>query len=82
MEQQESKAPGFAILIGIMITGSGLILVAGGLFGWLVVLLVGTGLICIAAGTATPYLLRWEDELAKREREGLDRDTPYRGHGV
>ena len=50
MEQQESKAPGMAILIGITLAGSGIILVAGGLFGLLVVLLVAVGLALIAAG--------------------------------
>ena len=65
MEQQESKAPGYAILIGIMIAGSGLILVAGGLFGWLVLLLVAVGLALIAAGAR---------ELGARRR-GANRDA-------
>ena len=63
MEQQESKAPGYAILIGIMFAGSGVILVAGGLFGWLVVLLVAVGLALIAAGAREHRIRRQDDGL-------------------
>ena len=55
-QQQESKATGMAILVGIMLAGSGLILVAGGLFGWLVVLLLAAGLALIAAGVVEHLL--------------------------
>ena len=61
MEQQESKAPGYAIMFGIMVAGSGVILVAGGLFGWLVLLLFAVGAILIGLGAAKSALEWWDD---------------------
>ena len=52
------KAAGIMAMLGIMVAGSGVILVAGGLFGWLVLLLWTIGVILIAAGAATSALRR------------------------
>ena len=60
-----SRAPtrtaGVMVMLGIMIAGSGLILVAGGLFGWLVLLLWMVGLMLIGIGAAKSALRRWEE---------------------
>lgn len=40
-------------MLGIMVAGSGLILVAGGLFGWLVLLLWITGGVLVTLCTTT-----------------------------
>ena len=60
-----SRAPtrtaGVMVMLGIMITGSGLILVAGGLFGWLVLLLWLVGLMLVGLGAAKSALQKWDD---------------------
>lgn len=61
--------PGIMAMLGIMIAGSGLILVAGGLFGWLVVLLWVAGAILIGFGGAKPALRRWEEATFRRMHE-------------
>ena len=48
-------------MFGIMVAGSGLILVAGGLFGWLVVLLWAVGLMLVGLGAAKSALQKWDD---------------------
>ena len=53
-------------MLGIMIAGSGLILVAGGLFGWLVLLLWLVGLILVGLGAAKSALQKWDDATYKR----------------
>ena len=60
-----SRAPtrtaGVMVMLGIMIAGSGLILVAGGLFGWLVLLLWMVGLMLVGLGAAKSALQKWDD---------------------
>ena len=46
-------ARGVMVMLGIMVAGSGLILVAGGLFGWLVLLLWIAGGVLVTLGTTT-----------------------------
>ena len=58
---KEKRTAGIMAMLGIMIAGSGLILVAGGLFGWLVLLLWLVGLILVGLGAAESVLERWDN---------------------
>ena len=58
---KEKRTPGIMAMLGIMIAGSGLILVAGGLFGWLVLLLWMVGLMLVGIGAAKSALKWWDD---------------------
>ena len=63
---KEKRTAGITAMLGIMIAGSGLILVAGGLFGWLVVLLFAVGTILIGLGAAKSALEWWDDATYNR----------------
>ena len=62
---REKRTPGIMAMFGIMIAGSGLILVAGGLFGWLVLLLFAMGAILVGLGAAKSALKWWDDSLRR-----------------